>query len=232
MPLFLSSQKRRKTLGTSGHPCGQHTDCFSRSALPQEPPNRSAGRGGPRQEAQQSPLQYRLGAPRALPPRLQPAGCPRPSHHFLQGGGCLPPGIQLKTFVKNHFFHLRNNKLSRFPASDFFCTTSLLPSGLSEALLILITAFSLCLFKNQKADRLFEGLSVLIVPAYLPSVPLVSKGNHCHPHWCCDLCTRTPVHATLPDALIRGGNTLLPLRLPCWHFSIQPLLCSIDMRRI
>lgn len=42
MPLFLSNKKRTKTLGTSRHPCGHRTDCFSRSALsPRNPPIRA-----------------------------------------------------------------------------------------------------------------------------------------------------------------------------------------------
>lgn len=65
MPLFLSSQKRRKTLGTSGHPCGQHTDCFSRSALPQEPPNRSAGEVGFGRKCSRAPCSIDLVPPGA-----------------------------------------------------------------------------------------------------------------------------------------------------------------------
>lgn len=67
MPLFLSNKKRRKTLETSRHQRGHHTDCFSRFVLaprnllpPPRRPNPVIGLG---KEALQSPLLYTHAAP-------------------------------------------------------------------------------------------------------------------------------------------------------------------------
>lgn len=55
-----------------------------------------------------------------LPLRLQDAAHLGPTRHLCRAIAVLLQACGLKTFVKNHLVHVRNNTLSQFPASDFF----------------------------------------------------------------------------------------------------------------
>lgn len=128
-------------------------------------------------------------------PRVRGVGCclSWTSHHFCREVALSLQASELQTFVKNHSFHLRNNKLP-IPCQWLFCVTSLLPSGLSEALLILIIAFSFCLFKNQKADRLLRVYLYELCQHTCQLSPRLAKGTATNPSD--TVFTRARAHAT------------------------------------